>query len=218
MKREPVLHCVLGGHVQHSGYFTQNRLVLVPVLVTLDENDAISLIDGEVDSSELFRARAAKMDRGLSVRGITSGREEFIESLLFFLSPLMGLLSVVSFEVLLQMESTHETGLATIRRTDMGMGVVVSHFVVLQVPPFDKCRLTIRDFALERSLTRMNPLMHCGSTRMHSLTTPFEPTQHFSVLQSPPLWSPALGSRSRRRRTGATVRTRGSRSRRRRWR
>jgi hypothetical protein len=132
MKREVALHPVLGGHVKHSGYFAQNRFVLMPVLVTLDENDTISLIDGEVDPSELVRARAAEMDRGLSVRGIASGREEFVEPLLFFLSPLMGLLSVVALEVLLQIIGLYIAGITTICSADMGTVVVVDHLVTPQ--------------------------------------------------------------------------------------
>jgi hypothetical protein len=125
----------------------------VAIFVTLDENDAISLIYRNIDPSELSRARVAEVDRGLSVRGIASGGEEFVETFLFFLSPLMGLLRVIPLEVCLQIGTMHETGLATLRCTGIGTIVIVDHLVVLQGPPVGKCSPTVRDGALERSLS-----------------------------------------------------------------
>jgi hypothetical protein len=170
----------------------------VAIFVTLDENDAISLVYSKIDPSELVRARATEMDRGLSIRGIASGGREFEEAFLFFLSPLLCPLRMVSFKVLLQMGTMHETGLATLRCTGIGTIVIVDHLVVLQGPPFGKCSPTVRDGALERSLTRVYPFMLCSPMGMHSLATPLEPTQHLTVLQALPLPRTALTGRRRR--------------------
>jgi hypothetical protein len=71
------------------------------------------------------------MDRGLSVRCIASGREEFVEPFLFFLSPLLASLRVVSFEVPLQITGLDETDIATFSHADIGADVVVENLVPL---------------------------------------------------------------------------------------
>jgi hypothetical protein len=103
----------------------------VAIFVTLNENDAISLIDSKIDPSELFRGRVAEMDRGLSVQGIASGGEELIQPLLFFLSPHVCSLRVVSFEVPLHVIAMHEAGIAAFGRADVRAVAVVDHLVML---------------------------------------------------------------------------------------
>jgi hypothetical protein len=106
-------------------------------------------------------------------------------------------LSVVPFEVILQMTWPIESGLASFRRADIRTEVLVVHPVVLHVPPFFEVGPAVRDLALVRSLTGVNPLVLYDTLRVNRLAALPEPAENFSVLELLPLRCPAFANRGR---------------------
>jgi hypothetical protein len=157
VEREVAFETVLGGDIQHSGDFAQDWFAAVLPLVAFNGDHPVGLIDYEVNPGKLLRPLPTKLDNGLAVRGITNGTEEFVEPFLPFLSSLMSSLSVVSFDVLLQIVCLDVAGFAPLRSAPVRAIVVVDHLVVPPSRPGLESFTAARDIALVRPLTRMGP-------------------------------------------------------------
>jgi hypothetical protein len=127
----------------------------VLVLVAFNGDHPVGLVDEEVDPGELLRPLSAERNHGFTVRRITNGCEELVQPFLSFFSPLVSSLSVVPFDVLLQIAGLDVAGFTVLRSTHERTVVVVNHRVFLKVVLLRKSGPTVRDIALERPLTGM---------------------------------------------------------------
>jgi hypothetical protein len=101
----------------------------------------------------------------------------------------------------LQLTGMYKSSLAAIGRAHVRTVIVMDHLVVLQMIPLLEFSSAFRDGTFVRTLTRVNPFVPCCPRWMHRLTAPLGPAQHFPVIQSLPLRSPAPASMRRGRRT-----------------
>ncbi len=165
MEREVARQPVLGGDVQHSGHLAEDGLAAVLTFVALNGDHPIEFIDGEIDSGEPLRPLSAKLDDGFTIGGVANGTEKLVQLLLPPFPPLVSSLSVVSFDVLLQIVGLDVAGLTTLHSAHERTVVVVDLHVKCQSPLSSERLATARDLTRVRPLARMSPLMLGGVAR-----------------------------------------------------
>jgi hypothetical protein len=124
---------VLGCDIEHSGHFTQHSLAAVFMLVTFDGDHPIGFVNEEVDPGEFLRPLPTERDHCLTVGCVTDGFEELVHSLLSLLPPLVCSLSVVPFDMRLQIAGLYVAGLTVLRSTHERTVVVMNHRVFRKV-------------------------------------------------------------------------------------
>jgi hypothetical protein len=143
----------LGRYIQHSSHFTQHGLAIVLVLIAFDGDHPVGLVNEEVDPGELLRPLPAERDHGFSIGGVTDGGKEFVHSLFPFLPSLVSPLSVVPFDMQLQIVCLDVASLTVLSSTHEWTVVVVNHRVPSQICPLFERHTTSRDLAMIRPLT-----------------------------------------------------------------
>jgi hypothetical protein len=232
VKREVAREPVLGRHIQHSRYLTQDGFAIVLVFVAFDCHNPIGLVNEEVDPGELLRPLPTERNHGFTVRRITNGCEELVQPFLSLFSPLVSSFGVVPLEVGLQSTGRDIAGLTFLHGTHERTVVVVNHRVFRKVVLLRKRGPTIQDIAfvrslsgvgsgvvhqvallrksgptvggiaLERPLARMNPFVHVDIFRRHFLAALPEPAENLAIRELLPLRCPAFANRGRWRWAG----------------
>jgi hypothetical protein len=133
VEREVARQPVLGCDVEHSSYLTQHGFAAVLVLVAFYDHNSVELVDCEIQPSELLRSLPTKWDHGFTIGGVTDGGKILVQPFFPLFPSLVCSLSVVPFEVLLQVVGLDVAGLTSLHPAHERTVVVVNHRVSRKV-------------------------------------------------------------------------------------